>query len=107
MSMPLPSEEVFTACEIHFLNTIQQIMSFNNKTFVVTGGNSGIGFDTARYLAQEGAKVYLTGRNAELVAKAVSEIGHKVVGVVANAASIPDSVKLAETIAANGDKLDG
>lgn len=82
-------------------------MSFNNKTFVVTGGNSGIGFDTARYLAQEGAKVYLTGRNANLVEKAVSEIGTNAVGVVADAASIADSLKLAETIATNGDKLDG
>lgn len=82
-------------------------MSFNNKTFVVTGGNSGIGFDTAKYLAQEGAKVYLTGRNPDLVEKAISEIGHNVVGVVANAARIADSVKLAETIASNGDKLDG
>lgn len=82
-------------------------MSFVNKTFVVTGGNSGIGYDAAKYLADEGAKIYLTGRNPEYVKKAVADIGGNVVGVVADAASIADSQKLAETIAANGDKLDG
>ena len=82
-------------------------MSFNNKTFVVTGGNSGIGYDTAKFLADEGAKVYITGRNPTAVAEAAAVIGRKVIGVVADAASISDSVKLADTIAANGDKLDG
>jgi len=82
-------------------------MSFANKVFVVTGANSGMGFDTAKYLAEEGAKVYITGRNAKAISDAAIEIGHKVVAVTANQASITDSVKLAETIAANGDKLDG
>ena len=82
-------------------------MSFNNKTFVVTGANSGIGYDTAKYLADEGAKVYITGRNADAVAKAAAALGKKVIGVVAEASSIADSVKLADTIAKNGDKLDG
>ena len=82
-------------------------MSFANKTFVVTGANSGMGFDTAQHLANEGAKVYITGRNPEAVVRAAAELGPNVIGVVANAASIADSVKLAETIAANGDKLDG
>ena len=82
-------------------------MSFVNKVFLVTGGNSGIGFDSAKYLAQEGAKVYITGRKADLVAKAAKDLGENVIGVLADAASISDSIKLAETIAANGDKLDG
>jgi len=82
-------------------------MSFVNKVFVVTGGNSGMGFDTAQYLANEGAKVYITGRNEEAVLKAAKDIGKKTIGVLANTASISDSVKLAELIASNGDKLDG
>jgi len=82
-------------------------MSFANKIFVVTGANSGMGFDTAQYLVNEGAKVYITGRNPEAVARAAAELGPNAVGVVANAASIADSVKLAETIAANGDMLEG
>jgi len=82
-------------------------MSFVNKVFVVTGGNSGMGFDTAQYLANEGAKVYITGRNEEAVLKAAKEIGKNSIGVLADAASISDSIKLAELIASNGDKLDG
>ena len=82
-------------------------MSFANKVFVVTGGNSGMGYDAAKYLVQEGAKVYITGRKADLVAQAAKELGENVIGVLADAASISDSIKLAEIIAANGDKLDG
>jgi len=82
-------------------------MLFANKIFVVTGANSGMGFDTAKYLADEGAKVYITGRNAEAIATAASEIGRNAIAVTANQASIADSTKLAEIIAANGDKLDG
>ena len=82
-------------------------MSFANKVFVVTGANSGMGYDTAKYLADEGAKVYITGRNAEAIATAASEIGRNAIAVHANQASIADSTKLAEIIAANGDKLDG
>jgi len=82
-------------------------MSFANKVFVVTGGNSGMGYDTAKYLSNEGAKVYITGRNQDAVEKAALELGKNVVGVLANMSIISDSVKLAETIASNDDKLDG
>ena len=35
------------------------------QTVVVVGGSAGIGFETARRARAEGAKVILTGRNAE------------------------------------------
>ena len=35
------------------------------QTVVVIGGSAGIGFETARRARAEGAKVILTGRNAE------------------------------------------
>ena len=42
---------------------------------VVTGSTSGIGLETARLLAAEGARVAVTGRNAEGVERARAETG--------------------------------
>ncbi len=44
------------------------------QTVVVIGGNAGIGFETARRARVEGAKVILTGRNAERLQHAASEV---------------------------------
>jgi len=50
------------------------IESQAGKTFVVTGGNAGIGFETASLLAGKGAHVILACRNPEKAARAVSRI---------------------------------
>src|SRR5262249_21945942 len=44
------------------------------QTVVVIGGSSGIGFETARRARAEGARVILTGRNAERLQHAAGEI---------------------------------
>ena len=44
------------------------------QTVVVIGGSAGIGFETARRASAEGAKVILTGRNAERLQHAASEV---------------------------------
>jgi NAD(P)-dependent dehydrogenase (short-subunit alcohol dehydrogenase family) len=44
------------------------------KNCVVTGGNSGIGFETARALAEQGANVMILGRNREKAEAAVQAI---------------------------------
>lgn len=80
---------------------------FKNKTFLVTGGSSGIGLSAATQLAALGAKVYITGRNADAIHKAAAEIEGSVVGLVADTGAISASARVAEEIGANGDKLDG
>ena len=45
------------------------------KIAVVTGGNSGIGYETAKYFKEAGANVIITGRSTEKVATAASELG--------------------------------
>jgi NAD(P)-dependent dehydrogenase (short-subunit alcohol dehydrogenase family) len=44
------------------------------QTVVVIGGSAGIGFETARRARADGAKVILTGRNAERLQPAAREV---------------------------------
>ena len=44
--------------------TEQDIPDQTGKVAIVTGGNSGIGYETVRILAQRGAHVILAARNA-------------------------------------------
>src|ERR1700722_11024493 len=50
------------------------------KTVVVTGGNSGIGFETAVALASRGARVLITARNADKGRAALAAIAQRVGG---------------------------
>src|SRR5580704_6839539 len=50
------------------------------RTVVVTGANSGIGFETAAALASMGARVVLTARNADKGRAAVSALTQRVDG---------------------------
>src|SRR5258708_40240341 len=59
-----------------------------NKTAIVTGGNSGIGFATAKELIAQGAKVIITGRKQNLVDSAAKEIG--ATGIVSDQSNLKD-----------------
>jgi NAD(P)-dependent dehydrogenase (short-subunit alcohol dehydrogenase family) len=53
---------------------IQREPELLGQTVVVIGGSAGIGFETARRARAEGAKLILTGRNAERLQRAASEL---------------------------------
>ena len=50
-------------------------MDMRDKRFVVTGGGSGIGCETARMLAAAGAEVGVVGRRSDVLDQAVASIG--------------------------------
>jgi 3-oxoacyl-[acyl-carrier protein] reductase len=58
-------------------------LGLRDKTCLVTGSTAGIGLETARMLAAEGARVIVTGRDAERVERAKEQTG-AAAGIVAD-----------------------
>lgn len=78
--------------------------TFNNKLAIVTGGNSGIGYATAKELIAEGAKVIITGRRKEAVEKAAEELG--AIPFVADQANLNDIDALKKEVENRYGKVD-
>ena len=67
--------------------------NLSGKTAVITGGNSGIGYATAKKFKANGANVIITGRSAERVQIAANELGVKgIVADVTNLSALSDLV---------------
>ncbi|MGN6416881.1 MAG: SDR family oxidoreductase [Pseudobacter sp.] len=69
---------------------------FENKLAVVTGGNSGIGYATAKELIREGATVLITGRRKDAIEAAATELG--AIAFVADQSILEDIENLAEYV---------
>jgi NAD(P)-dependent dehydrogenase (short-subunit alcohol dehydrogenase family) len=78
--------------------------SLQNKTAVITGGNSGIGLATVRVLKDRGAKVLFTGRNPETVAVAAKETG--AIGMVADQSDLEQIENLVKRTSHELGKID-
>ncbi|CAG9167273.1 SDR family NAD(P)-dependent oxidoreductase [Cupriavidus respiraculi] len=76
------------------------------KIALVTGGTSGIGLAAAHDMAREGAKVYITGRRAAELDKAVQLLGHGAVGVQGDVTVEADLDALMKTIGEAEGRLD-
>jgi NAD(P)-dependent dehydrogenase (short-subunit alcohol dehydrogenase family) len=66
----------------------------SGKVAVITGGNSGIGLETARLFVKEGAKVVITGRRQKELDEAVKTIGDNVIGVQGDVSNLADLDRL-------------
>lgn len=54
--------------------TEDRLPSLEGKTFLITGGNSGIGFEASKMLGQAGATLIIAARNKEKGERAVEEL---------------------------------
>lgn len=82
------------------------MLKLEGKIALVTGGNSGIGLAVARRFAQEGARVFITGRREAQLAEAVTSIGGQVEAIAGDLTSTADLARLFETIHARAGRLD-
>jgi len=79
--------------------------AIEGMSVLITGGGSGIGAGTARYLAQRGARVTITGRRKAKVDEVAAAIGpncHSIAGDVANDA---DRRRMIDAAVAHGGGL--
>jgi NAD(P)-dependent dehydrogenase (short-subunit alcohol dehydrogenase family) len=64
-------------------------MRLNGKKALITGGNSGIGFATAKLFVAEGAKVAITGRNQNSLDTAQQQLGPDALVMKVNLTDLP------------------
>lgn len=77
-----------------------------NKRALITGGSSGIGLETARQFAAEGARVAITGKNSATLDAARKELGESVLVIASDASDVAAQKTVADTIRQAFGKLD-
>jgi NAD(P)-dependent dehydrogenase (short-subunit alcohol dehydrogenase family) len=77
-----------------------------NKIAVVTGGSTGIGLETARQFALEGATVYITGRRKAELDAAAASIGPQATGITVDSTKRADLQHLVDVIKARHGRVD-
>jgi 3-oxoacyl-[acyl-carrier protein] reductase len=86
-----------------------KIMTLTDKVTLVTGGTRGIGAAIAALLAEEGAGVVISGRDADRVQSAVKSmegLSGRVVGLAADASRREDADRLVEAARHEFGRLD-
>jgi NAD(P)-dependent dehydrogenase (short-subunit alcohol dehydrogenase family) len=68
------------------------------KRALITGGNSGIGLETAREFLREGARVAITGRNPAALDAAQKELGPDVLVISSDASDAAAQKQVADSV---------
>ena len=89
---------------INNFKIIQQMSNLKNKVAVITGGNSGIGYASAKELKDKGATVIITGRNTTKVQEAAQNLGVK--GLVADVTDLDAMDSLVANVKSEFGKVD-
>ena len=78
----------------------------DGKTTLVTGASSGIGRAIAQRFADDGARVYLTGRRKDELEAAAEAIGPDAVAVPCDVSQAADLDRVMDVIRGDGRQLD-
>ena len=68
------------------------------KIALVTGGNSGIGYATAKEFRFQGAQVIISGRNSQAIQEAALNLGADVLGIEADVRDLAALERLFQTV---------
>jgi Dehydrogenases with different specificities (related to short-chain alcohol dehydrogenases) len=80
---------------------------FQNKTILITGGNSGMGFSTAKRIVEEGGRVIITGRDLKTLQQAEKDLGPQAEAIQADVSSVKEIETLMTKIQMKYGKIDG
>ncbi len=78
--------------------------TLENKTAIITGGTTGIGYAAAKAMVREGARVVITGQDEARVAQAAESLA--VTGVVVPSQDLSSLDRLVETVESLGGGVD-
>src|SRR5437016_14144315 len=76
------------------------------KIAVVTGGSAGIGLGAAKRVAEEGARVFITGRDKAKLDEALAVIGHGASAIRADAGNLGDIDRIYATVKEDAGRID-
>ncbi|OCQ90142.1 short-chain dehydrogenase [Nostoc sp. MBR 210] len=82
------------------------MVRLHNKTAVITGGTSGIGFETAKQFVAEGARVIITGQDEQRLHTAAQALNSQVIPVLADVRSLSQLDNLAARVKSEFGSLD-
>jgi len=83
------------------------LKSLDQMSVLVTGGGSGIGEGTARYLVERGARVTICGRREDRLVRVAESLGAGCHAVPGDLTSAGDRERIVQAAMAHGDGLHG